>query len=443
MYSRKRNRPRRLFITLGLLAAFALIALAFSPRVISFSPAPDSEDVPSSSALVLEFSQSMDPNSVETRLTVDPSLPGEFVWQDRVLRFQPQGSWPRGETIRVRLQAGSRSAQFLPILRSYSWDFRVGEPRLAYLWPASGPADIYIRSFEDSSTQRLTESPFGVLDFSLSLDGTTFVYSQLKADGGSDLFTYDLLDGQANLIVPCPAEVRCQNPVLASNGLDLAYERSAQTTQVWIKTSEAEPIVIADTEGDSLSPAWSPDGHLAFYDQALEAVMIFSGEVVQSIPNSLGMLGAWSPDGNHLLLPEIAFPDGTGGYISHLVLADVARGSITDLSKESSGDVEDASPAFSPDGEWIAFARKYVDDRWTPGRQLWVMRSDGSLAQPLTDAPDFNHSGFVWNPESDSILFTRFNLTDPSAPPEIWLMEVESKSARRLVQGGMLPQWIP
>jgi Tol biopolymer transport system component len=172
-------------------------------------------------------------------------------------------------------------------------------------------------------------------------------------------------------------------------------------------------------------------------------VLIYDGEIVQSIPNSLGMLGAWSPEGDHLLLPEIAFPDERGAYISHLLLIDIDRGSITDLSKESSGAVEDASPAYSPNGEWVAFARKYVDERWTPGRQLWIMRSDGSFAQPLTEAPDFNHSGFIWSPESNSILFTRFNLTDPSAPPEIWLIDIKNKSSQQLVQGGILPRWIP
>lgn len=443
MCSRRRNRPSRLYVTIGLLGLFALAAFIFSPRVISFSPAHMSVNVPSSSPLVLEFSQSMDSNSVETRISVDPSLPGTFIWQDRVLRFEPQGSWPRGEHIRVHLQAGSRSVQFLPILRSYSWEFAAGEPRFAYLWPASGPAEIYLQSFEDDAAQRITESPFGILDFSLSADATTIVYSRLRTDGRSDLLLYDLLDGQSHLAVECPEGVRCQNPVLSSDGLNLAFERVEETAQVWLKRGDAESFEIDESEGDVISPAWSHDGRLAYYDQARKSVLIYDGEIVQSIPNSLGMLGAWSPEGDHLLLPEIAFPDERGAYISHLVLIDIDRGSITDLSKESSGAVEDASPAYSPNGEWVAFARKYVDERWTPGRQLWIMRSDGSFAQPLTEAPDFNHSGFIWSPESNSILFTRFNLTDPSAPPEIWLIDIENKSSQQLVQGGILPRWIP
>ncbi len=32
--------------------------------------------------------------------------------------------------------------------------------------------------------------------------------------------------------------------------------------------------------------------------------------------------------------------------------------------------VEDYSPAVSPDGTQLAFARDYFDARWTPGRQL-------------------------------------------------------------------------
>jgi Tol biopolymer transport system component len=443
MYSRKSNRPWRLLGTLGLLSLFTIIAFIFSPRVSSFSPTAESIGVPSSSPLVLEFSQDMDPISVETRLSLDPSLPGQFIWQDRVLTFQPQEPWPQGELITVRLQAGARSAQFLPILRSYSWAFTVGEPRVAYLWPASGPADIFTRSFETGSTLRITESPFGILDFVLSGDGTTIAYSLLREDGGSDLYAHTLADGQARLLVACPQGVRCQNPALSNDGTALAFERIEDSTRVWLKVGDADPFPITESEGDTLSPAWSSDGLLAYYDRELESVMVYDEEILQSIPNSLGMLGAWSPDGAQLLLPEIAFPDGGGDYISHLVLIEVPEGSIEDLSKESSGEVEDATPVYSPDGEQVAFARKYVDERWTPGRQLWVMGADGSHAQPLTNAPDFNHSGFVWSPNSDSILFTRFHLTQPSAPPEIWIVELASKQATQLVQGGILPQWIP
>lgn len=108
------------------------------------------------------------------------------------------------------------------------------------------------------------------------------------------------------------------------------------------------------------------------------------------------------------------------------------------------GLVEDASPVYSPDGQWIAFTRKYLEqDRWTLGRQLWAMRADGSGAHPLTDEPDFNHSALAWSPDSGGLVYMRFDETNPTQASEIWLVGSDGEGARRLVVGGYLPRWIP
>ncbi len=106
--------------------------------------------------------------------------------------------------------------------------------------------------------------------------------------------------------------------------------------------------------------------------------------------------------------------------------------------------MEDASPAYSPDGQWIAFARKHLDrERWTPGRQLWLMRPDGREARQLTNAPDYNHSALAWSPDSTSLAYMRFNQVEFTQPAEIWWIDINEAQPRMLVEGGYLPQWIP
>jgi Tol biopolymer transport system component len=120
----------------------------------------------------------------------------------------------------------------------------------------------------------------------------------------------------------------------------------------------------------------------------------------------------------------------------------VATSETIDLSQ--SPVVEDASPALSPDGKWIAFARKFLDPaHWTPGRQLWVMGVDGAGPQQLTNAPDYNISSILWSPDGTSLLFVRFEETDPAQQPEIWVTQPNGKNPRRLAVGGYLPQWLP
>jgi Tol biopolymer transport system component len=119
---------------------------------------------------------------------------------------------------------------------------------------------------------------------------------------------------------------------------------------------------------------------------------------------------------------------------------------INGIVKNLSGEelVEDTSPAYSPDGRWLAFARKFLDtERWTPGRQLWVMEADGENAYALTHDEFFSHAALAWSPDSQTIAFVRAHRTSPDVPPEIWIINVDGSNPIRLVIGGYAPQWIP
>jgi Tol biopolymer transport system component len=116
-------------------------------------------------------------------------------------------------------------------------------------------------------------------------------------------------------------------------------------------------------------------------------------------------------------------------------------GEIKDLTKEKLA--EDFTPAFSPDGQQLIFARRYLDqDRWTPGRQAWLMQVDGGETHVLTYAADYKYTAFAWHPDGDQIAAVRFNTTTLLDPPELWLLQLDG-SGYRLVIGGYAPQWIP
>jgi hypothetical protein len=104
------------------------------------------------------------------------------------------------------------------------------------------------------------------------------------------------------------------------------------------------------------SGAFSPDGErFAFivYNDGNNEITILrtrDGHVERQFrPDAIGgvLNVAWSPDGR-----SIAF-SGTKGGVSDLYLADVASGSIRQLTNDKFADLQ---PAFSPDGRTIAFA---------------------------------------------------------------------------------------
>ena len=208
-----------------------------------------------------------------------------------------------------------------------------------------------------------------------------------------------------------------------------------------------------DPQGQTQLPHWSPAGLLTFYDTSRAAFVALdprNGEQA-SFPNETGQPGSWSPDGRFYVTPEITFlttsasdllPEVEDLAASHLLRFALAGGEPENLTQAEN--LEDTAPAYAPDGRQLAFARRYLDvQRWTPGRQLWLMPAGGTDARKITDEPYFNHYQFVWSPDGKRLAYMRFNQTVLTEPPEIWIFDLATGQTRRLVQGGYAPQWIP
>jgi Tol biopolymer transport system component len=127
---------------------------------------------------------------------------------------------------------------------------------------------------------------------------------------------------------------------------------------------------------------------------------------------------------------------------SHLLAYNLLSRQVDDLTYYDY--LEDASPAFSPDGELLAFARKYLDERrWTLGRQLWLMSALGTDLRMLTDSPDYEYTSFSWHPDGGSIAYVRFNEAAIIDPPELWIINADGGGALRLMIGAYSPRWLP
>ena len=463
----RRNRLPLFLLALlaGLLVSLAIAARA-APRLVEVSPGPDSPHVPTGSPIVLTFNRPMDSASVEARLHITPAVPGMLAWEGTQLTFRPDQAWPAGTTVTVRLAAGARSVLVLPLLASSEWSFTVGAPRLAYLWPAGGPAELYARTADGSQTEQLTSSAYGVVDFEVSADGRRVLYAAARADGGVDLWLLEPGRPAHTRLYACPFAHRCTAATLSPDGAWLAFEHLEPEAagagprlavgRIWlVNTADGEALALSPEERAASMPLWSSDGRLAYFDGGLRAIVVVEpgrpARTVATFASELGPAGSWSPDGRYLLFPEIEFPEaGADGatpvapFYSHLLRAGIQTGEVVELWNAAIGMVEDSQPTYSPDGLWIAFARRSLEPaRWTLGRQLWLMRADGGGARPLTDEPTHSHSAFAWSPDSTRLAYMRFNEADPTQAAEIWWTTIEAPAPLRLVIGGYLPQWLP
>lgn len=490
----KRLRPLFLILLFGLMvvSAWGILYLWFTPRLLSVEPAADAASVPSGAVLRLRFSRPMQPDSVQQRLSITPFRTGQYAWQGSTLVFTPDQPWVGGETVSVQLEPGAQAAGSLslPLRDAASWSFTVARPGLLYLYPADGPANIYRMDPFNGESLQLTEALAGVLEFHASADGSTIYFSARTGDSGSSLYRLQRGDGpwasvnprgegtpaapSADLLLDCPLAF-CRAPQVSPQGDFLAYERTAGQgeeaagfPQVWLlpisgsapaevagltPTPPVTPTLAGDPEHQTYQPVWSQAGLLSFYDSSLAAFILLDPRTGQRVqfPNETGQPGAWEPTGRWFIAPELVaadtadpnlLPELAATSSSRLIEFDRQDGTTKDLTRAE--DLEDASPAFSPDGSTLAFARKYLDvSRWTPGRQLWLMRADGSGARALTQEPFYNHYQFAWSPTGDRLAFVRFNQTELTEPPEIWMVDPVTASSNRLVVGGYAPQWIP
>jgi len=467
-----RRPPARLpiFIALpviGLLAGLALAVFFSLPQVTAFSPAAGAQLVSARAPIRITFNRSMDRTSVENALRVAPPMEGAFAWEGNTLIFT-HPPWPVESAVTVML-AGGRSQRGLPLLGARTWTFAIRGERVAYLTPAGGVANIWVTSLSvEAVPQPTTAEAHGVYDFDAAPDGACFVYAALRADGGADLRAINVDGTSATDLLTCPGAA-CLSPAFSPDGKRIAYERQTlipgltgavtfgnpQVHLLTLATSEDQPL--GEAGGQTRFPRWGLDGRLSYLDSIRQALVIrdLASGAVTYIPNTSGGSGTWSPDGQFIVYPEIFFPpeptealtgtaetEHTDKFFSHLLRVKIATNEAQNLSGE--GVVEDASPVYAPAGDWLAFARKGLDaSQWTPGRQLWLMRADGSEAHALTAEPFYNHSAFVWRPDGQAIVYMRFNAADLAQPAEIWVINADGTGARRLVANGYLPRWLP
>jgi Tol biopolymer transport system component len=478
-----RSHLRIILLAGVLLALFSLLVLLWgTPRLLEIAPADGERDVPAGTQVRLTFSRPMQDKKVQERLSFEPSVAGSYSWDGPTLVFTPDRPWPAGASIQVRLLPGASASGFPPLAlrEGRQWAFEVRQPQIAYLYPAAGPANLFSFNTITGESMALTEIEAGVLDYAVSRDGKSLYYSARSVTDGSAIFRLDLAEAQESasvrdvesgapaaqnpqLVLECPLAA-CGVLALEPAGRYLAYERSAfpggggpQKPQVWVLPLGVEgantPFLAGQPDHQTLLPSWSNTGLLSFYDTD-EAAYLFvepQGQEKARFTNQTGQQGSWRPDGDAFLAAEIFYLNANVSpelsnleslADSHLILFDLGTQQSEDLTPGEG--LEDAAPAYSPDGSLLAFARKYLDiRRWTPGRQLWIAQASSRDARQLSDSPEFNHFDFAWNSTGDRLAYVRFDQSALNEPPEIWVFDLLANQSSRLVLGGYKPLWIP
>ncbi len=436
----------------------------------------------STAPILLQFSEAMNRDSLTSRLRVVEVQPGtsaetlqesdviapvfgDLRWNGKTALFQPTAALIPGASYAVILDKGVSSESGREVLAEYRFGFEVRRPRIAYLAPATGtPYNIWIADPTDpAAAAQVTFAPDGIFNYSVSPDGSKIAFSERNSNTGtSDIKLLDLDSGDIQQLTNC-ADADCTTPVWRPDGQIIGYERvelnsnfnqvGTSPTRVWLLDLATVPAstrpLFSDSQMLGYGLQWSADGNrITVFDYNSQGILFhqFEPESTIVIPSRYGSVGALSPDGTQVIYPEVLLTETEAR--SYLQLADLETQEIRPMTSVDDP-IDDDSAVWSPDGKMLAIGRRYLDDRYTRGKQLYLMNPDDSSVEEILVDPNYQLGTFVWDPNGTQLVLQRFPdpvaMGDPNNPgkPEIWIVDVATKTLTQIADDAFLPRWVP
>ena len=309
---------------------------------------------------------------------------------------------------------------------------------------------------------RLTDSDDSDGNPAWSPDGRKIAFVSDR-DGAEDIYVMDAAHGSdVERLTYFGAEDEDRSgirfdggsPVWSPDGqrIAFAWDRREGNLDIYVMAADGSNVErLTDSDALDGPPVWSPDGRrIAFgagpspLRQAAAVsdggwgifAMNADGLGVERLTPDPGVVNAgpaWSPDGQ-----RIAFVSARDGGAD--IYAMDADGSNVERLTDS--DSHDGPPVWSPDGQRIAFV-SHRDGGWG----IFAMNADGSGVERLTSDPGVVKASVVraelaWSPDGRRIAFA----SQRSGNYEIYVMDADGSNVERLTDSGAddrSPAWSP
>ncbi len=427
-------------------------------QISRISPADNARDVPLRGRITFAFNENMLTRTLEGNVQLSPIVTGALQWNGSSAAFVPSVSLQPDTAYTFTIQAGASSVRGRALIKDIVVHFRTGHPRLLYLMPATGTPDLFIQDVTGNDlaqpAQRLTSEPFGVWDFAVSPDGRRIVYSARRDAGDTrDLWLMNSNGSGRVRLVACDDQV-CQSASWSADSTRIAFERrnlvkgalgkTPGPSRIWIadvNTGNAVPL-LEDSQKLGSLPRWAPAGDkLAYFDPTDSVVTILDTVKLERVqlPSVLGDSGTWSPDATQLIYPELQGLDSGSFY--QLLRVDLVHNVIT--TELPISNTNDASAVWSPVGDKIAFTRRSSTVAAGAGAQIWLKPANGTEASALTHDSGYTYGALGFSPDGGWLAALRFNLNEPNARPEVWLLRVDGSDKRLIAANATQPAWLP
>ena len=282
---------------------------------------------------------------------------------------------------------------------------------------AQNPAGLRAITLEDQFAIRPVEGP------RISPDGKWVAYtvtttSMVKDEDEQRVWMVPFAGGDP--IALTSDGVSSAHPEWSPDGKYLAFlsARKGDTTQVWLLNrlgGEATQLTNEPQAVDSI--LWAPDGKrlcLVMRDASRDELEAAKDreeekETGEKVEKEKKAAKPWVIDRLQFKADEVGYLDHRR---THLYVFDLASRKMTQVT---GGDYDDASPAWSPDGTKLAFAsNRTADPDRNYNTDVWVVAADnsdkGAHLTQITTNPGEDHSP-AWSPDGKWIAYV--TQTDP------------------------------
>jgi eukaryotic-like serine/threonine-protein kinase len=208
---------------------------------------------------------------------------------------------------------------------------------------------------------------------------------------------------------------REQQPTFSPDGKQIAFSWNGEkgdNFDIYVKlvNSEARPLRLTTNAAEDVNPTWSPDGQqIAFVRHSGPDITIFVIPVLGGTERKLysgtsaffslyefGNALSWSPDGKYL-----AFSGQPGPREPNSIfLLSIETLEARKFTTPPEGFLGDSTPAFSPDGKFLAFVRGAS----SRDVELYVMPASGGEPKRLT-FDNRSVRSLAWTADSQWMVF--------------------------------------